>query len=101
MTDYMNLHTYDLYDWFLLIIGIVVFGMMCLSIGCLCHRAIIRSQNIQDIHDKDGNDTHLDHTEMEETRKLSDVEDHDHDGLSFKKSIEIAVDFGLYDHEKQ
>ena len=75
MTDYMNLHTYDLYDWFLLIIGIVVFGMMCLSIGCLCH--------------------------PEETRKLSDVEDHDHDGLSFKKSIEIAVDFGLYDHEKQ
>ena len=56
--DPMNMHTYDWGDWFLFIFTIVLFGGICLIIGCLWHKYLIkRSESNQSI--KHLNDTML------------------------------------------
>ena len=41
-TDILNLHTYDFYDWFLLVSSCLVFGCICLCIGWIAQKKWIK-----------------------------------------------------------
>ena len=43
--DIMNMHTYDWYDWFLFVSIIIAFGLICLIIGCLWHKYLVKKSN--------------------------------------------------------
>ena len=46
-TDYLNLHTYDFYDFFILIFVVLLFGLICLIIGCLWNKYLMRKKLIE------------------------------------------------------
>ena len=45
-TDYLNLRTYDVYDYFILIFVIIIFGSICLIIGCLWNKYLMKGKLI-------------------------------------------------------
>ena len=46
-TDILNLHTYDFYDWFLLMFCMIIFGIICLCIGCIGQNKWIKYRQSQ------------------------------------------------------
>ena len=52
-TDYYNLHTYDFYDYFIIIFCLSFFGFVCCIIGCLCNHRLMKSKyiHIDEIND--------------------------------------------------
>mmetsp|Transcript_28256 Transcript_28256/g.24964 ORF Transcript_28256/g.24964 Transcript_28256/m.24964 type:complete len:166 (+) Transcript_28256:87-584(+) len=45
-TDYLNLRTYDMYDYFILIFAVLLFGLICLMVGCLWNKHLMRKRFI-------------------------------------------------------
>lgn len=46
-TDYLNLRTYDFYDYFILIFGMAIFGLICLITGCVWNKHLMRNKFIE------------------------------------------------------
>lgn len=45
-TDILNLHTYDFYDFFLMITLLLLFGLICYIFGCISNRKYMKGKYI-------------------------------------------------------
>eukprot|EP00484_Ammonia_sp_Unknown_P028242 CAMPEP_0197026260 /NCGR_PEP_ID=MMETSP1384-20130603/6390_1 /TAXON_ID=29189 /ORGANISM="Ammonia sp." /LENGTH=158 /DNA_ID=CAMNT_0042454899 /DNA_START=17 /DNA_END=493 /DNA_ORIENTATION=+ len=60
-TDVLNLHTYDFYDWFLLVFAIFSFGCVCLCVGWIAHRKWTKQSRLKSQQNVDQLSVVVDH----------------------------------------
>eukprot|EP01084_Bolivina_argentea_P059185 108036_1 len=95
--DILNLRTYDVYDWFLLVFGILFFGCVCLVIGCLWNRRIMRNKFIHTNETGEKKDSKNKQIEYRDKKQLS-VATFENDSYEDNETIEINVDMDVYNH---